>query len=72
MSNGWDEKTGLTDHAALMKYVSKMTPDQLAYVRKDARGAAEAQPSGKKAGYYRDLELYCAMRQVVLRESLPC
>ena len=63
MSNGWDENTGLTNHAALMKYVAKMTPEALAFVRKDASEAVRANPDGRKAGYYQDLVLYCAMRQ---------
>lgn len=61
MHNGWNEKTGLTDHTALQKYVASLTPAELVFVRKDAREAAEAQPDGRKAGYYADLVSYCSV-----------
>ena len=47
------------DHVAYPKRVRKMTNEQLRFVVKDATEAAEAMPSGHKAGYYADEINYC-------------
>lgn len=48
------------DHKAYQRKVKGYSDDQLWYVIKDAREAAEANPQGPKAGYYYDEIHYCA------------
>ena len=62
MSTGWDEITGLTNHADLKRYVSKMKLDELVFVHKDCHEAIKAMPTNRKNSYYADTAIYCAER----------
>lgn len=59
---GWCQETGLTCHTTLMRYVSHIAVESLAFVRDDCRAAVEALPEGRKAGHYTDTAHYCSMR----------
>jgi len=59
---GWCQETGLTCHTTLMRYVSHIAVESLAYVRDDCRAAVAAMPEGRKAGHYEDTAHYCSMR----------
>lgn len=61
--NGWDQNTGKTNHSELIRYVKRLTPAQLVYVKKDCEAAMFANPENPKNGYYQDLFHYCCMKQ---------
>jgi hypothetical protein len=45
------------DFSAAKEWLSALPPEQLRYIMKDAREAANAMPDGKKFNYYQDLAL---------------
>jgi hypothetical protein len=45
------------DFSAAKEWLSALPPEQLRYIMKDAREAANANPDGKKFNYYQDLAL---------------
>ena len=49
------------NHADYQKALRNKTEDQLRYIAKDAREAAEAMPEGENAGFYLDEVHYCSM-----------
>ena len=49
------------DHGAYQAKVKKMSVPELMWTIKDAKEAMDANPTGKKAGYYADEVHYCAM-----------
>ena len=49
------------DHTEYPKSLKKYPRCELHFIIKDARGAMEAMPDGRKAGYYADEISYCAM-----------
>ena len=51
---GWCEKTALTCHTTLGRYVKNLPLDSLGYVAADCRDAIAAYPEGRKSGHYQD------------------
>ena len=51
---GWCQKTSMTCHTTLGKYVKDLPFDSLAYVSADCHDAIAAMPEGHKAGHYMD------------------
>ena len=48
-------------HDAYQRSLKSKTDDELKFIIRDAREAAQANPQGEKAGYYQDEVLYAQM-----------
>ena len=59
---GYCERTKMTDHSILRKWVDDLSIDSLDYVRKDCLEAIAWYSENKKNSHYADTALYIGMR----------
>lgn len=63
MNTGWNQETKQTDHSSLMRYVKKMSRQELEFCQKDLYQVITLNPDNPKNGYYQDMLHYIEMER---------